>query len=484
MFARPAACAALSLFIGSAAVADYKQDHLCVNGDDEICSILPGDLDGLKVRLFGYTPTTNHSPDTREPQQIDFDFFGWQSFVALNWPADAAGKAAGDIFDDDTSPRVWQHFHTIEAVFPPKNRTDNTCVNKDRMTLSRMSKITSSSFIQPMTPWPLIDAAGNFVLYDVRLNDRYRNYVHENGLYTKTLQEKFRDAGGEWDLPRGTDGDPGAIEVKTAWRLLPGGDNSLGYFTQPVNVIVPAENSPTGEALCLEETAGLVGMHIMQKVASPVEFAPFWIWASFEHARNAPQAEGAPVSQLNRASPLEGDGPVTSCPVPASAPGDWGFFNIQCHDGPLKCTANAPPRIAKGEKFIWNTKMPYAAKYLTDGKYGTQVTRCWQLYPIGKEVDATFRKALGNSIWANYQLIGVQWANDHGDNEENKLRPFPAPFYMVNSTLETYLQTHAVLGPDGELNRDAPSSCINCHAMAKDAAKNPSNFSFAAGYAE
>ena len=46
---------------------------------------------------------------------------------------------------------------------------------------------------------------------------------------------------------------------------------------------------------------------------------------------------------------------------------------------------------------------------------------------------------------------------DHPD----PLRPFPAPIYLVNSTLETYLQTDPVLGADGQPSkaRRAPASC-------------------------
>ena len=55
---------------------------------------------------------------------------------------------------------------------------------------------------------------------------------------------------------------------------------------------------------------------------------------------------------------------------------------------------------------------------------------------------------------------------------------------MVNSTLETYLQINPVLDADGDLNPDRPSSCINCHDMARDAVGNHSNFSFLGGYAK
>ncbi|MEZ5714124.1 MAG: hypothetical protein R3D85_02450 [Paracoccaceae bacterium] len=273
-----------------AATAQYKQDHLCVDGSDRLCPTIPADLDGLEVRVQGYTPSTDRNPDPDTAQQINFDYFGWQSFVALNWPADGEGRPSGDILGDDKSPRVWQSYPGVEQVFPGARLASPICPDNGRLTLSQTSKITTSSYVQPFTPWPLIDAAGNFVLYDMRVNPRWAAYVRDNGLDTRKGQAAFAAKGGEWDLPRGAGDTPGAIELKTSWRLLPEDESGADYFTQPVNVIVEARNSASGQAMCIDGRAALIGMHIMQKVTTPDEFAPFWIWASFEHDRNAPLA--------------------------------------------------------------------------------------------------------------------------------------------------------------------------------------------------
>ena len=64
------------------------------------------------------------------------------------------------------------------------------------------------------------------------------------------------------------------------------------------------------------------------------------------------------------------------------------------------------------------------------------------------------------------------------------LKPFPAPIYLVNSTLETYLQNKPVIDPHtGEPNQNASGSCIICHDTATDSAGNKSDFSFLGGYA-
>lgn len=468
------------VFGATVALAQYKQDHLCVDGTDQLCSILPADLDGLQIGVQGYTPSTDRR-DADQAQQINFDYFGWQSFVALNAPADATGQPKGVIGSDPKAPRVWESFSGIDDVFPGSTMVPDICETNGRMALSQTSKVTTSSFIQPMTPYPLIDVAGNFVLYDVRVNDAVTGYLKDNDLTTKAGQQAFADAGGTWDFPRGKDGVVGAIELKTSWRVLEDGENPLGYFTLPVTIVVRAQDSASGDPLCLDEVAGLTGMHIMQKVATPEEFADFWIWASFEHLSNAPLAKGAPISQMDNQSTLEGREPAASCPVPDNAAGNYGFFDAACTDGGKTCAPNAPP---VGKAFKWQPDMPYGAEYLFDGTYGTQVVRCWDLYETGQEVNTLFQTALAGTIWENYGLIGVQWANDHGDYYAEKMTPFAAPIYMVNSTLETYLQINPVLDVHGELNRGTPSSCINCHDMATDAVGNHSNFSFLPGKAE
>ena len=117
-----AAAAALFGLLGSAsAQSGYPQDALCVTGADELCAILPADLVGLTAPM-GYRPTTNISGAGADPmsvQQPNFDYFGWQMFMALNWPADASGAPTGTITDPAlaAAPRVWESWPTVEDVF-------------------------------------------------------------------------------------------------------------------------------------------------------------------------------------------------------------------------------------------------------------------------------------------------------------------------------------------------------------------------------
>ncbi len=460
--------------------ADYRQNAICVDGSSSLCSTLPTDLPGLTVNA-GYSPNTNAIVPGDTLGQINFDYFSWQMFVALNWPANNDGSPSGTttIANDATSPRVWEFYKTPDEVFPPANTPVNLCTNAaGRLLLARTSKITFSSFIEPFTPYPLIDSAGNFVLYDIKLNDVEAGYVTEHNLSTKAGQQAF---GKPWDLPRGHDGTPGAMEIKTAWRVFADAADAAGYFTVPATVVVPAENSETGQTLCLDVTAGLVGMHIMQKITNPTNFSDFWVWATFEHRRNAPTAAGATVSQMNDESQASGLDPVASCPVPKDATGDWAFFNADCTNGGSACQPNEPPPSPGGKDaaYIWKSAPPYAEKYLTDGKFGTQATRCWAVYDTADKVTQAFQAALGTSAWANYELVGAQWAQAAIVEYLSPLKPFPAPIYLTNTTLETYLQIDPVIDPKTHApNKNASGSCITCHDLGTDAAGNDSDFSF------
>lgn len=458
---------------------DYVQNALCVDGKDAICATLPTNLPGLVVNA-GYSPNTDAMPPGDTLGQINFDYFAWQMFVALNWPAGSSGT----IISDTSSPRVWEGYKTVAEVYP--GQSGETCDSNARLRVSQTSKLTSSSFIEPFTPYPLIDSAGNFVVYDVRLNDVEAEYIVSNNLQTLDGQKAFGKA---WSFPAGTGtagnpGEPGAIELKTAWRVFPAGADTTGFFTVPGLVEVDAAHSATGKPLCLDVTLGLVGMHIMQKISDPADFSEFWVWATFEHALNAPLSPDATVSQMNEASTAKGNDPVSACTVPAELSGSWSFFNRACTADGAACPANAPPPKS-GNDYVWEPSPPFAERHLSDGKFGTQAVRCWAVYDTAKSVDKAFQGALAGSVWANYRLVGAQWAQAAIVEYQDPLQPFPAPIYLTNTTLETYLQIEPVIDPKtGHPNHGPSGSCITCHALAKDRAGNDSNFSFLSGYAQ
>ena len=86
-----------------------------------------------------------------------------------------------------------------------------------------------------------------------------------------------------------------------------------------------------------------------------------------------------------------------------------------------------------------------------------------------------FQKALGNSVWANYKLISTQWPANRAKGCDVKASApvdvigTPAPQFLGNSTLETYLP--------GQVP-NASSSCMECHANATTTDGRFSDFTF------
>jgi hypothetical protein len=118
-----------------------------------------------------------------------------------------------------------------------------------------------------------------------------------------------------------------------------------------------------------------------------------------------------------------------------------------------------------------------------DGKFGTQVVRCWDIYDSAKNVTQNFQKALGGTVWSNYMLVGAQWAQDHATEFASPVMPYATPFYLTNTTMETYLQLSPIV-VNSKPSTNASGSCIACHSLAQDSVKKPSNFSFLPGYAK
>ncbi|MGX7705916.1 hypothetical protein [Methylobacterium sp. Gmos1] len=433
------------------------------------------------VRLLpGYDPSTNGAPPTGPFSQTFVDYFGWQAFIALNWPVDASGAPSKTktLVTDTTSPRVWSTYKTKDDVFrvPALAALDEACPSvPGKLRLFRTSKFGLSEFGEPGDGQPLIDRQGNFVLYDIRLNGAEVNYLTTNKLTTLSGQKAFNKT---YNFPAGLGDKPGAIEIKTSWRIMTDQDDKRKYYTAPATIAVPAGSSASGKPMCIDATVGLVGMHIGQKFTNPTRFSEYWSWSTFEHTLNAPLADKPPGAKRVPVSPLNnlatrGFSPPTCTREPVKADRTaYSFYNNACDAE--TCPINTPPKQAGAYK--WAAASPYAKAYMTPGAggpFGTQVARCFEIYPSAEAVTATYHATLGTSPWANYMLVGAQWASAHSSEFPSDIQPFPGPIYLTNTTMETYIQT-APASPAGF----GSGSCVLCHSKATDAARNPSNFSF------
>ena len=441
-----------------------------------LCSYMPREV-----------PTQAGYGDFACTTQVPFDFFSWQNLVALNWPADSKGqpcdaKRPGCLYTSittapDLAPRVWDYYKSKEDLIPASGKAPNAdflaapeappppCAGgpqtRDGMPVRVIRMISKadddaiSDFGQPGTNLPLIDRSLNYVLYEVRVNDVYYNYVISNKLYLKSVQEKMNV-----NFPAGS------IEVKAGWRLLdPNNKAELArYFTRHFDIYVSKEHSQTGQAFCVQNaTLGLVAVHIVHKT----DAHPQWIWSSFEQAQNAPQ------------------GQATTCAAP-SGKTQYAFFNPNCVSGGKPCQPNQPPPIQKGKQYTWAPTPPYAIKFATGNTYGTQVVRCLPIELSAPPTNTRWRaiSPLKTTVWRNYELLGSQWAF----KPDNPKPPPPSktclvlgtnklscgPMDELNSVQETYLQAQV----SQTVGTNPANGCIQCHALAVDAVKKQSDFSF------
>jgi hypothetical protein len=416
------------------------------------CSVLS--RSGTEVSYLNFpeklTPTTPYDVDTAlesklanaqkfgEVQRL-FEVLSWQMFISLNWPLDKDGQPAADI--TDTGYRAWEHWKESYEVFkdsgaapkPWDSGPDLPAALRSKINpalheelLFRTSKFTSfdkSKFKVNLKGRPAVpqtnedidqafsssiwDQSGNVVRYEIRLNKPTVDYIVKNDLYNIDGQIVFSSQKKMVSFPVSTTTQPGAIELKFAWKVMKSGtDADERYFTKRVQVLDSATNKG------IEITVGLVGMHIGIKTVS----SPQWIWATFEQVDNV---------ETNAMTMVHGHSLRPSFNNPDSSTLPIDVFPAH---RPLK---NQIQRVIP---------IPVATQELN------------------RQVQDILKKA--NSFWQYYQLIGTQWPTQPNvaaypllpktyklpDAVTNKSGGMPTPTYLTNMVMETYFQGETIGG--------------------------------------
>lgn len=334
--------------------------------------------------------------------------FAWETFLAINQEMkDGTGtkwenyKEAYDIFlKDGKKPKPWGVADS--STIPPCATSKTT---KTLRTTSKVSPIVNET--DQAVGGVLIDKNSNLVHYEVYMNKPMFQYVMEKKFFNAMNQ-----AGEQIEFP------DGSMELKASWRILdPKTDDISRYHTAKALIFMPRKDSikifrdttiPQSVKdkinTCTEQLVGLVGLHIVYKTPSN----PNFVWMTFEQNDNleTPQTieEGITPSFYDKSKITE-----------------KSEMNCRQWDCP------------KQEM--------------------TQVTRENSIPKWVKKANKKYQKKLRKNkdkkvaVWANYELIGVQWARDKS-REGN-----PLLANLANSTMETFNQT--------------ASSCVGCHAFAR-----------------
>ena len=441
----------LALAVSAAIHSDYHAD------DQEPAPIAP------PVNYSCEIPYDVTLPDpTAFDRQVNFDVYSWNSFIALNWPADTATSGAAPcnlqngvardcgkpLPRGDYGPTVWETFKPEWAIFrgsaqgaiapagwncplDPLPGCDSleakdaahAGIASLRMIIKDAN--TAAEFKQAGTFAPLIDQAGSFVRYEMRVNRDEFEFIDANKLWDSNNHKADVDFQPSGSNERKT---YGPIEVKAAWKVLTDKDNRERYHTRTVEIAWPKPGQK-GSYLCKQYTMGLVGLHIAHKTQN----APQWIWSTFEQVDN-----------------YKGEQPSFNDP----------------HCPAEKCKPNFQPDDPEGG---WNgdpriRQIPSTQVVAGEGSAAAVRTDAAKL-------NAEVRQKLAGmgSVWQYYELVSTQWPSvpyikgkPAAVLEKATLVNQGAgqiPHLLANSTMETYL-----MGPDQDSNT---SSCMLCHSKAR-----------------
>jgi hypothetical protein len=410
--------------------------------------------------------------------------FGWQAFIALNWPAHPGrrGVPNAPAALGDAGPRVWETLRGRVESYPgterpfgaspgadygfdaaPRYRYDPEHTGTPDGTvracdpsaaaappplhnLDELNQQHVQSGLSPEGTYP-----GQQILIESKVNRAHYVYVASRGWYGESSMRAARKRTGDFvrsklqappaaaraDDPADTEYvsfPNGAMELKAAWRRLGAADDPRQYFRSRVRYYREVSGKPctidsSGDAGA--DVWGLIGFHIMYKTPS----APYFIWATFEHANTIVLgtlgADGRPVAAEDP------DGRVS-----ASAIGAAPFTPAI---DVAAATPSSPQRIAfGGPEPAADTRLYFVQPPLYDipGRKVVAVNR--RLHPIPDAIAAINRaaqdaiaRAAPDSPLRYYRLVAVQWRPLDKPAGQPYTGPLPpAIYYAANVTIE------------------------------------------------
>ena len=394
--------------------------------------------------------------------QDDWYDMGWETFIALNWPAQwsnwpaTSADGSGGQPDESASittattpyAAVWQTYLAPEQVFLAEGADPGSwSVPNNQLTtqvdpatgatlpvLGGFSKGVASSGeksgeFNEATNNPLIAQDGNFVNFEIRMNQSEFTYLTFYKYYDAVNQKNATANGGTIQpIPKtGTESylslpawaQQGATEIKAAWRIISNTQFADRYFTMNAFRELP-DGTVDGPHLF-----GLVGLHILRLTPNS---GSTWFWATFEQVDNVRIDESPVPTGLTPSF-----NPGTEPPYPTYTQG----FE---YDG----GTTPPPAVTSGQPLpdLNPVDTSFIANAIQSGAVAS---------------NEKYLAMLPDTVWQYYQMIGV--LNPAEAGSQYTVPPFSNPTnsdQMVNTTMETYLQ-------GTEAN---PVSCFTCHAGA------------------
>jgi hypothetical protein len=362
-----------------------------------------------------------------------FDDYSWRAFLAMVWPAAPGKRGMADSHRPLSAdgPRVFETLKSLWEVFHEDGSTpaafdtyDQAAYNACKVqpafgdvVLASFSGIDEIGQDGPgELTGPLVAQNGRYVRYQTLYNRTAFDFIARNRYYLRANLPTVpspRPALPVMQFP------VGSVIVKAAWLDMAGfpPEQVKRYYTRTAIV------RDTATGACSRITAGLVGLHIIQKTAS----RPQWIWSSYEQIDSVPPSRfGDPVKFTFH------DG--GKAPMPAK--------------NPLSLTP-----LAKEPVQPFNVDRPFFAP----------------VHPKTELTNYQYQELLKGTVWQYYGIVVTQWPRLDGDQSvpvppaQNGEIPntFPgagAFSAFANPAMETFDQARPQLG------------CMSCHNQARMAA--------------
>lgn len=377
--------------------------------------------------------------------QANYYQFGWESFVALNWPANPAYRGMPDTSlqigatdpNGDFMKVVWEAWQEQYEIFLPGGVNPGSwnalyANHAHNLKVLRMfSKIDSSAVSDDFNEafgGPLIDQDSQYVRYEVRANESEYDYFVNNSYYNSDSQMVAVSQNRFVGFPKGNDSlsqslgywaQYGATEVKASWRVFtantPQSIKDRYFHKHAILVNTYGISADTVEV-------GLVGMHILRLTPKTHNT---WYWASFEQVDNV-QLQSAYGGTMPSHPTFNSNPPVMS---------STGYT----YQG---STSTKPSPIIPGQP------MPATAYpvYVCAPPFN-------QMDSTLDSINMVYHQLLANTPFQYYQMIGgVNPPNSTSSSHTNTASGYASvtvnTSQMANATMETYF---------------VQTNCISCH---------------------
>jgi hypothetical protein len=360
-----------------------------------------------------------------------FDDYSWKAFLAMVWPAAPGKRGVADTSRKagDPGPRVFETYKSLGEVFHRDGSapvadfqaydaaSHNACGVKTGFgdvvvaSFNGIDEIGQAGAGE--LAGPLVAQNGRYVRYETLYNQVAFDFIVRNQYYLRAKLPKVpspRPATPVMEFPNGS------VVVKAAWLDMAGfpSEQVKRYYTRPVVMRDPATGA------CTKVTAGLVGLHVIQKTPS----RPQWIWSSYEQIDNVPPSR---FGEAVRFTFHDGG----KSPMPA--------------ENPLALTP-----LAKEPAQPFNVERPFNRR----------------VHPKTELTNYQYQELLHGTVWQYYGVTLTQWPRIDG----NQALPIPASkngditntfpgdgafSAFANTSMETFDQGRPQLG------------CMSCHNQAR-----------------